>query len=323
VAAPGAASAGGPAGASGRKVLRIAMIGKSSTNPVFLSARTGAEIRARELSATRGTPVEIVWLTPPGEDGDVQAQRVRQAVNEGVDAVLISCSDAAKVTRAIDDAVAHGVPVMTFDSDAPGSRRFSYVGVDDFETGRTLMSELARLMNERGKVAVLAGNKDAPNLRKRLEGLRREAARHPGVKIVETYFHVETPQDASAEVLRATRAHPEVVGWAMVGGWALYTKTLLSELAPGRYIIVSVDALPPTLIYVEKGLVPVLLAQPSYLWGTVGVETIVDKLLLKKEPPPVIPMELLKVTKENFGAWARQLKGWGFADVPEQYLELK
>src|SRR5262245_23472591 len=73
--------------------LKIAMIAKSSTNPVFLSARTGAEAAAKELSATHGIPVEIVWMTPPTEDGQVQAQRIAQAVNEGANAVLISCSD--------------------------------------------------------------------------------------------------------------------------------------------------------------------------------------------------------------------------------------
>jgi hypothetical protein len=26
------------------------------------------------------------------------------------------------------------------------------------------------------------------------------------------------------------------------------------------------------------------------------------------------------VSKENLGAWAKQLKDWGFTDVPEKYL---
>ena len=34
--------------------LKIAMIAKSSTNPVFLSARTGAEAAAKELTAKHG-----------------------------------------------------------------------------------------------------------------------------------------------------------------------------------------------------------------------------------------------------------------------------
>jgi ribose transport system substrate-binding protein len=312
----------GGASPAGGKGLRIAMIAKSSTNPVFLSARTGAEAAAKELSQAHGTPIEILWMTPPAEDGQVQAQRVAQAVNEGASAILISCSDAGKVNGAINDAVSRGVPVMTFDSDAPESKRFAFYGVDDMKTGETVMKELAAQMNDKGKIAILAGNQNAPNLRRRVDGVRKEAANHPGIQIIDTFYHPETPQDAAAEVIRVGNAYPEIQGWAFIGGWPLFTKSLLTDLDPRKVKIVSVDGLPAMLPYVEKGLAPVLLAQPTYLWGHVSVEKIVDKLVLKKEVPAIIPMELVRVSKENLGTWSRQLKEWGFTDVPEEYLKL-
>src|SRR4249919_2631936 len=73
------------------KKITIAMIAKSSTNPVFLAARTGADAAAKELSAKDSIDVVVNWLTPPQEDAEVQAQRIRQAVNDGADAILISC----------------------------------------------------------------------------------------------------------------------------------------------------------------------------------------------------------------------------------------
>jgi ribose transport system substrate-binding protein len=303
--------------------LKIAMIAKSSTNPVFLSARTGAEAAARELSQKNGVPIEIAWMTPPAEDGQVQAQRIAQAVNEGASAILISCSDAGKVTGAINDAVARGVPVMTFDSDAPQSSRFAFYGVDDVKTGEAVMRELAPLMHEKGSIAILAGNQNAPNLRNRVEGVKQEAAKHPGIKIVNTFYHIETPQDAAAEVVRAQNANPQIQGWAMIGGWPLFTPTLLTDLDPAKVKIVAVDALPVELVYVEKGLAPVLLAQPTYMWGYVSVQRIFDKVHLKKDVPQIIPMEVVRVTKENLGSWARQLKTWGFTDVPETYLNMQ
>jgi ribose transport system substrate-binding protein len=300
--------------------VKIALIAKSSTNPVFLSARTGAEAAAKELSQKHGIQVEVTWLTPPAEDGQVQAQRLTQAVNEGATAVLISCSDAGKVTGAINDAVARGVPVMTFDSDAPESKRFAFYGVDDFKTGQAVMTELAAQMGEKGSVAILAGNQNAPNLRRRVEGVKEEAKKFPGIRIVDTFYHVETPQDAAAEVIRVQNAYPQIQGWAMIGGWPLFTQSLLTDLDPKKVKIVAVDALPAELAYVEKGLAPVLLAQPTYLWGYESVKRIVDKVHLKQDVPEIIPMELVKVTKENLGTWARQLKEWGFTDVPEAYL---
>jgi ribose transport system substrate-binding protein len=320
-----AAPAGGtPASgaAPGGRGLKIAMIAKSSTNPVFLSARTGAEAAAKEQSQKLGIPIEVAWLTPPQEDGQVQAQRIAQAVNEGASAVLISCSDAGKVTGAINDAVGRGVPVMTFDSDAPQSQRFAFYGVDDVKTGEAVMRELAPLMNGKGKVAILAGNQNAPNLRNRVAGVKREAAKSPGISIVDTFYHIETPQDAAAEVIRVQNAYPEVTGWAMVGGWPLFTQTLLTDLDPKKVKIVAVDALPAELAYVDKGLAPVLLAQPTYMWGYESVQRIVEKVQLKQDVPQIIPMELVKVTKDNLGTWARQLKTWGFTDVPDAYLKL-
>lgn len=305
------------------KSIKIAMIAKSSTNPVFLSARRGAETAARDLSAKIGVPIEIAWLTPPEEDGQIQAQRIAQAVNEGANAVLISCSDAGKVTGAIDDAVARDVPVMTFDSDAPRSKRFAFYGVDDRRIGEEVMAELSKALDGKGKIAILAGNQNAPNLRRRVDGIKAEAAKSKGIQIVGTFYHSETPQDAAAEVIRVNNAYPGIKGWAMAGGWALYTKTLLTDLDPAKIKLVAVDALPPSLPYVEKGLAPVLLAQSSYLWGNVGVTKIIDKIFFKKDVPEIIPMDPVPVTKDNLGTWARQLRQWGFPDVPEEYLKLK
>jgi len=317
------APAGTASAAKHANAITIAMIAKSSTNPVFLAARTGAEAAAKELSAKDSIRVEVQWLTPPEEDGQVQAQRIQQAVNSGVDAILISCSDASKVTGAIDDAVNRGVAVMTFDSDAPQSKRFAYYGVDDRKTGQTTMAELAKLMDGKGKVAILAGNQNAPNLQRRVQGARDEAAKYPGITIVGTFNHIETPQDAAAEVTRVDNAYPGIQGWAMIGGWALFTRSLLTDLDSARMKIVSVDALPAQLAYVDKGITPVLLAQPVYKWGYVGVTTIVEKLHDGKQPPAIIPMDLVRVTKDNLGPWARQLKAWGFSDVPQQYLDMK
>lgn len=317
-----AKTAAGDATGTGGKAFTITMIAKSSTNPVFLSARTGAEAAAAELTKQLGVAIKIDWRTPPSEDGTVQAQRISEAVNDGVNAILVSTSDAGKVTGAIDEAVARGVPVMMFDSDAPASQRFSFYGGDDVAMGHQVMAELASQMGGKGKIAILAGNQNAPNLQNRVKGVREEAAKYPGITILNTFYHAETPQDAAAEVLRAQNAYPDIQGWAMIGGWALFTETLLTDLNPAKVKIVSVDGLPAELPYVERGLAPVLLAQPTYLWGYVSVKTIVDHVYLKKDVPPHVQMDLVRVSKENLGTWARQLRDWGFTNVDAKYLAL-
>jgi ribose transport system substrate-binding protein len=303
--------------------LRIAFIAKSYANPVFIAAHRGAQDAARQLSSDLGIAVEVLVLTPTGESPEQQAQRINMAVQQGAQAIAVAASDSAPVTKAIEEATKKGVAVMTFDVDLPESKRFAYYGAENFKVGEMIIDELAQLFGGTGKVAVLAGNPTAPNLQRRVAGIKNGAKRHSGIKIVDVFHHVERPMDAAEELLRINEAHPDLKGWAMVGGWPLFDSQLssavLTDLKARNLKVVAIDALPEQLVYVDEG-VAVLFAQPVYDWGTVSIKTIVDKLHFKKDVSGMIPMELVRVSRENLGEWARHLKDWGFEGVREEYL---
>jgi ribose transport system substrate-binding protein len=303
--------------------LRIAFIAKSYANPVFIAAHRGAQDAAQQLSSELGIAVEVLVLTPTGESPEQQAQRINMAVQQGAQAIAVAASDSAQVTKAIEEAAKKGVAVMTFDVDLPESRRFAYYGAENFRVGEMIIDELAQLIGGKGKVAVLAGNPTAPNLQRRVAGIKNGAKRHKGIKIVDVFHHVERPMDAAEELLSINEAHPDLKGWAMVGGWPLFQSQLssavLKDLKARNLKVVAVDALPEQLVYVDEG-VAVLFAQPVYDWGTVTIKAIVDKLHLKKDVSGMIPMELVRVSREDLGEWARRLKDWGFEGVPEEYL---
>lgn len=289
----------------------IGVIAKSQSNPVFQAARTGAEDAARELSETYGVNIEIDWRTPNIEDAQQQANFIEQLANQGVDGISISCSDASKVTPAINDAVNNkGVVVVCFDSDAPESARMAYHGVDDEQCGADVLNNLVTFMEEKGKVAVLAGNQNAPNLQRRVQGVRNAAEQYPDIEIVDVYYHPETPQDAAARVEQAMQARPDITGWAMVGGWPLFTDNALNW-EPGEVKVVSVDALPPQLDYLRSGHVQMLLAQQVYKWGHRSVELLVDKILFDKEPESERDIsELVPVTPDEADAFEKNWEIW-------------
>lgn len=318
----GGTAEGGKGGGQKPKSLKIAYIGKSTTNPVFVVGEKGAEAAAAELSKSTGVAISIDNLTPPNEDGQVQASKIAQAVSQGDNAILISCSDAAKVKGAIDDAVAKNVPVMTFDSDCSDSKRFAYYGADDQDCGVQVMDELGKILDGKGDIAVLAGNQTAPNLQKRVAAVKDEVAKKfPGIKVVTVAYHPENAEAASSKVAEVMHAYPTIKGWAMVGGWPLFASSLLTELDPTKVKVVSIDALPLELPYIEKDIAPVLLAQPVYEWGHKSVSLIVDKMINGKDVPAVNKMDLVRVSKDNLGDWAKQLKDWGL-DVDQKYLDM-
>jgi ribose transport system substrate-binding protein len=288
----------------------LGLVAKSQGNPVFQAARVGAMDAAKELGAKHGITIKIDWRTPNEEDAQKQAEAIEQLVLAGAQGIAVSCSDANKLTDAINKAVANGVPVATFDSDAPNSKRFVTFGVDDIKCGEQVMEELAKVMGGKGVVAILAGNQNAPNLQKRAQGVRNIAKKFPGIKIKETYYHKETPQDAAAKVEQVMQANPDITGWAMIGGWPLFTDNAL-KWPPGTVKCVSVDALPPELAYLRSGHVQLLLAQQCYEWGYRSVEHLINKLHLKKDPGVLHDVSpLVPVTKANVDAFAKNWEKW-------------
>ncbi|RPI86962.1 MAG: sugar ABC transporter substrate-binding protein [Planctomycetaceae bacterium] len=290
---------------------RIGMIAKSNSNPVFKAALKGAEVRAAELSRELGLSVTVDWRTPNDEDGQKQAEFIEQLVSSGVDSIAIACSDASKVTRAIGDAINRGVEVLCFDSDAPESNRLCYVGTDDYAAGRQVMENVARLLGNRsGLIAILAGNQTATNLQKRVQGARDELKQYPELELKEVYYHKETPQDSYAQVESVQKANPEIVGWAMIGGWPIMTERQL-PWQPGEVVCVSMDTLKPQLAHLRLGDVQMLLGQRYFYFGGRCIEILVEKARTGADPEQRIEFAPLDpVTRENVDEYEKNWEKW-------------
>lgn len=315
----GAAAMLGPAACNkqttpGRERIIIGIVAKSQTNAVFQAAHAGARDAGSELSNQFGKDIVIDIKTPTDEDPQAQAEAIGALVREGAKGIAVSCSDGATLRQPIDDAVEKGVVMMCFDSDSKDSKRMCYYGTDDHQCGLEVMQELAKAMNDRGTVAILAGNQSAPNLQARMAAVREELMKHPDIKELNNghgvFYHEEKPEKAAEAVTNAQNANPQITGWAMVGGWPLFASDALPWKGDAIKCV-SVDALPPELQYLKSGQVEVLLAQDCYGWGHKSVEILIDKIVNHKDPSsPRIIDPLTRVTKDNADEWALKWQKW-------------
>lgn len=297
-----AAAAGGAAAASGgakKTKFTFGIIAKSQNNPVFIAANNGAQAAAKEFTKD-GITVVAQWQTPPEEDAQKQAEYITQLANSGVDGIAVSVTDPKILTSAIDAAVAKGIPVVCFDSDAPASKRMAIYGMDDADAGKELARQLVKYMGEKGTVAILAGNQNAANLQARVRGVKEELANHKGITVKDTYYHGETAPEAVAKIKSVQTANPDVTGWAFVGGWPLYTSNALQGVADKGVTVVSIDTLPLPLEYVKKGEVKALVGQDYFGWGYESVRMLLDYAKDGKKPESVsVRAKVDIVTKDN------------------------
>lgn len=298
--------------ADGKRKVLIGFIGKSLTNDVFQAAQSGARDAAKELGDKYKVEVELEIRTPNDEDPTKQAEAIEALTRRGADGIAVSASEANTITPSIDKAVDKGVAVMCFDSDAPKSKRFAFYGSDDTACGVLIMNELAKAMGEKGTVAILGGNQSAPNLQKRVAGAKDAIARIPNMKLNEpaVFYHVETPEKSAEAVQTAQNANPGIQGWAMIGGWPLFTADAL-KWPEGSVKVVACDALPAQLNYLRDGHVDALFAQDCYGWGSKSVEILLNKIVNNQSPPNVKVIDhLTRVTKENADEYGKNWSKW-------------
>ena len=137
----------------------FAFVPKLLDNPVFQLAWQGAQAAANQLDSGK---IEVQRYAPVKSDAVEQAQIIESLIERKVDGIAISVNDADALKESIDKAMDAGIPVVTFDSDSPKSKRIAYYGTANKPSGRMMAEYLVKRMGPKGSIGILMGTPGAP-----------------------------------------------------------------------------------------------------------------------------------------------------------------
>src|ERR1700760_4608705 len=281
---------------------KFVIVPKAMNNPFFDFARDGCEKRAKELGN-----IECIYKGPVEHEPATQAQIIQDFVTQKVDGLAISVADVAAMTKSIEAASAAGIPVITFDADAPGSKRIAYIGTNNKEFGLALGKQLLQLRPDGGKYAMVSGGPGAKNLAERVDGVR-EALK--GSKWVEVGGSPTFCNDDSTLLVQQMTdlrtAAPDLAAIVPVGGWPMFApegfKAFVNknkkDIDAGKLTLVVADTLKMQLELLRDGYSNALTGQRPFEMG----EKVIDTLLAIKKGekvPEGIYTGLDLVTKDN------------------------
>jgi len=278
---------------AGPRKLRFALIPKALDIPVFNYANKGAQRKAAELGN-----VEVVYSGPDKADELKQKEILESFIAQKVDGIAISVQNGDFLTSTIDKAIDAGIPVVTWDSDAPKSKRIAFFGVDDFKSGQIMGEEAAKLLNGKGTVAFLT-SLGANNLQRRMDGAMDSLAKYPGIKVIETFDIKEDSVRCAELIAIGTNKYPTLGAWISVGGWPVFTANALVPVDPAKTKFISFDTNPPAPDLLKAGKVQVLLGQKYFEWGSEPVRILFEAVNKKMPPVAVIDSGVDVVTMQN------------------------
>lgn len=293
----------------------IAGIGKS-IHAYWHEVELGMKTVAKKLKGC-----QVRWFVPPKEDVRAQVSTFESFVAQGVDGIVIGPSNPAAIKSVVSKALNAGIPVITFDTDAPESGRLIYVGTDNYKAGYEAGKVMDKVLNGKGKVAICTGSLTALNSVQRMEGFKT-ALKKTKVQIIETYNDGEDKAKALANAQAALQKYPDLSGfygvYAFNGPACAQAVKMAGKI--GKVKIVCFDTTAEHMQLIKQGLITATIGQRPFMMGyrsteilyrmvTEGVDKVLSDLKMDKLPPEKRQLDtgIDIVTKENMEAYRKQL----------------
>jgi ribose transport system substrate-binding protein len=240
--------------------------------PYWQSAGAGLMHAAQQL----GVKAEMVG--PDNFDPKAEHEFFQHVLAEKIKpaGIMVSVANPAIMQPDIDAAIGQGVPVVTIDSDAPTSKRLTFIGPDTYKAGMMGAQLVVKQLQGKGNVVVFTMPEQA-NLKERLHGYHDGFEGHPGIKIVETVDVKGDPRIAFDH----TQELVDKKGIDKIDGFICLEAIACPEVADvldrskiNGKVVVAMDTDPRTLDWIKKDRIAGTVAQKPYTMGFVGVPAL-------------------------------------------------
>ncbi len=303
------------------KVAIIALL-SGSFDPYWRAVEQGAR------AALVNFKCELEYLTPEGAMAEKeitlwQLRMIERLASErDADAVAVAMLNYSKAAGAIGKLRDAGLPVVTFDTDAPDSGRAFYIGTNNHVAGMMCGYHLAKAMNFEGKVVMDTPSLDVYSCIARMAGFKEVMARYQKIQIVKTVCGEENREKMIAAARQTVRQTPDLRGIFCTSGTdaTANAEAVAQAGRKGEICIVSVDADTELLKMVRSGAISMTIAQRPYTMGFRVMSCLyeiggrgLDSVLKSVPENRIIDTGIQKITKDNLDNYLESRKRQGLS----------
>lgn len=262
-------------------------------------------MKAGVARAAAEDKVNANFIGPVGADADGQISEIETLMGK-MDGLAISSVSTDALAPLIDRVLAAGIPVVTFNTDNPDSKRLAFAGQDLIQSGREAGALMAKTLNGKGKVIITTIDAAAQWSIDRENGAREALKKEAGIEVVQTLNTGTDPQKIYSAIENAMLANPDIDGILSLeccstpaaGTWVERNK------ASDKVKVVGFDLLDQTVQLVESGNIQATIDQAPERQGFEAVNLIVK--FVKGETIDNLDTGVGIYTKDNIGEVTRK-----------------
>lgn len=219
-----------------------------------------------------GPHVKCELQGPAEWDATMEARAIMQLISRQVDGIVVTAGEANTLQPAIDKAIEQQIPVITFDSDSPTSKRLAFAGTNNYNAGYVAGKTMAEWLDGKGAIGI-STFKGPDHLDKRVSGFKDAIAEYaPDIKIYEVDDEGKIER-AGPKITAMLKAHPEITGiFASHGNPGPGSAQAVRDLnLQGKVDIMAFDFGGAVVELIEKGEIRATVGQNPYLMGYYGM----------------------------------------------------
>jgi rhamnose transport system substrate-binding protein len=185
----------------------LAMVIKETTNPYYNATLQGARIAAGEIGGVANN------YGPTQSSPQAQIDIINNLADRHIPAIAVAPSDPNAVVPAMKRAAKLGAKVITFDADSAEDARPFLVNQATLESvGKFGAEGLAKVMDGKGKVAIVSAQPTAANQNAWIAAFREGMKKYPGITIVDEVYGYDNEQKAYDATVALTTKYSDLGG---------------------------------------------------------------------------------------------------------------
>jgi len=285
------------------KSFTVAVIPQGSTHEFWKSIHAGAVKASRDLAA-RHINVNIIWKGPLREDDrEQQVQVVEGFLTQRVNGIVLAPFDKNALVRPVEEATRAGIPTVVIDSALESNDPLSFVASDNHHGGELAAEEMTRLLGGKGKVLLLRYQEGVFSTEQREKGFVDAIAKHPAIQLISSNQYAGATRDTAKTAMEnlLNRYGHEIDGVFTPNESSTAGALLALEDAgkAGKVRFVGFDTSDMFVKAMREGKLQGIVVQNPFRMGELGVQTLVDHLLGKKNVPKRVDTGVTLITPAN------------------------
>ncbi len=264
---------------------RFVLVSHDTLDPLFVATQFGAQDAAALVECS------MQWTGSPHGDADETVKALRGAIAGKADGIAVSVVGGKAFAGQVEAAQKAKIPLVAFSVDSlGGGRHLAYIGENPYVSGSRVGAEIARL-SPRGNVALLAPERAAAWIERRLEGIVAGLARAPKAPAATVFRLTGNLQEQEAKIESTLRSRPGLRGLFAVdrtgttaAGMVIKQHALRARGFHGG----GYDLLPGDLALVSNRYLDFVVDQQQYVQG---FSTVMQLFLSRISEGTVVPWD--------------------------------